>query len=62
MPFDRSEYLNPNRTIQRRMAEAEQPITPPQSAPPQGPRFGKAFTPDERKKQAAALSAILRNR
>ncbi len=62
--MDPTEILNPKKTLNRRMSEQglEAPAAAA-SAPTGGTsKFTKAFTPEEKKRQAGKLAEMLRKR
>lgn len=61
-PMDFSGLTNPKRVIEKRLAKEESPAEQIAPTPTPENRFTKAFTPEERAKQAQALQLFLQKR
>jgi hypothetical protein len=59
--MDLSGILNPKRVVEKRLEKAER-TEESQEKEPQGARFGKPYTPEERMKQQKMLAEVLRRR
>jgi hypothetical protein len=58
--MDFSGITNPKRVVEKRLAEAEAP--PKEEQKSSAVRFGRPYTPEERRKHQAALAQVLRER